>query len=94
MFLIRAPSRFELILSAETLYSPESCCKLMDAISSLLSDSGIAIIASKRYYFGVGGGTQELARICASYSMSMSIARVFEDGVSNIREIVTLTRVT
>ena len=66
----------------------------MQTVNALLSDAGVATIASKRYYFGVGGGTQELARISPSHSMSMSVVRVFEDGISNIREIVTLTRVT
>ena len=89
---LRLPCSFDLILSAETLYSAESCLKIVLTLESLLSDTGVAIIANKRYYFGVGGGTQELKRIVASRAMSLRVVRVIEDGVSNIREVICISR--
>ena len=42
------PSRYNIILSAETLYSIESCAKIYTFIKRHLSSDGVAIIANKR----------------------------------------------
>ena len=59
-----------------------------------LSPSGVALIASKRFYFGVGGGTFTLETLVKSANtLSYEVIQVFEDGCSNIREIVKLQRI-
>uniref|UniRef100_A0A915JXA9 protein-histidine N-methyltransferase n=1 Tax=Romanomermis culicivorax TaxID=13658 RepID=A0A915JXA9_ROMCU len=47
--------KFDIILSSETIYCPSSYEKLFKAISTLLKQDGIALVAAKSYYFGVGG---------------------------------------
>lgn len=91
--MCRLPFLFDLILSAETLYSMESCAKVFASIDTHLSDSGLAVIASKMYYFGVGGGTQQLKQLVAcSATLEIVQSEVIEDGGSNIREILVLKR--
>lgn len=51
--------QFEVIFSAETLYSSQSCRQMAELLKFLKYPGGTAYIASKRYYFGVGGGTVE-----------------------------------
>ncbi len=56
---------------------------------------GLALLANKRYYFGVGGGTSELLRIAdAEFPSVFHIVRVkeFVDGSSNIRDILSVRR--
>ena len=58
-----------------------------------LSSTGSALIASKRFYFGVGGGTYTLQTLVeAAGILSYDVLQVYEDGHSNIREIVQLKR--
>ena len=91
------PKLYGLIVSAETLYTIESCKKVYIMISKFLCLNGLAILASKRYYFGVGGGVYELESIIKARGDSDRFAvverRSFEDGKSNIRDIVVLKRI-
>ena len=109
-------TRFSLLLSAETLYNEKVCAKLFHMILFHLKIDGIAVISSKRYYFGVGGGTRDLMNMVDLYNVSIrkrrkkevasgvidcdiyyedreltcQVASIFEDGKSNIREILIL----
>jgi hypothetical protein len=68
-----------------------------------LSATGVALLATKRFYFGVGGGTMELKDLvdaAASVNrtedgrmpLTLQVMREFVDGSSNIREIVAVRR--
>lgn len=85
----------DLVLTAETCYSVASIPPLLAVLDRLLAPGGEVLVAAKRFYFGVGGGSRELAervrddpaaRFCAE------TVRVFDDGASNVREIVRLRR--
>jgi hypothetical protein len=87
-------SKFDLILSSETIYSLISCEKLYYMLDKHLADDGVALIATKRFYFGVGGGTFELERMVKeSQTLSLQVVKSFEDGQSNIRDILSVTRI-
>lgn len=49
---------FDLVLSAETCYTEESCVGVARVLSEVLapSRSACAVVATKRFYFGTGGG--------------------------------------
>ena len=52
--------QFDLILMAETFYNVEYYPSLLSAIDFLLKpDSGKVLIATKTFYFGLGGGLFE-----------------------------------
>ena len=64
----------------------------------MLALEGIALIATKRYYFGCGGGSYELMRLFQESSYSSSyccrIVKSFEDGNSNIRDIIEVKKIS
>ena len=66
--------------------------------------NGIAYVAAKRYYFGVGGGTSDFIQIFNSTRLqandsigpnnvhySIETVKIIEDRFSNIREILKIT---
>ena len=81
--------KFELILSAETAYREDTTHSLVECVAKTLSVSGEALVATKRYYFGCGGGVAALEneigridRLCCEVVWSA------EDGRSNVRDIL------
>lgn len=92
---INVPEYFDLVISAETLYTVESCRMVTTLLDRHLSQSGTALIASKRYYFGVGGGTAELQTLIAHCkTLSATVVFTADDGKSNVRDIVKIERIT
>jgi SAM-dependent methyltransferase len=84
-------SKYSLILTSDTLYEPSVLVTLLSMIEQSLAADGVALIAAKRYYFGIGGGTQPLMeRVSQRGKMEAQVEKVIEDGKSNIREIVSL----
>lgn len=53
--------KFDVILSSETIYNPSNYKKICNIIKELLQSDGIAYIAAKSIYFGVGGSTKEFS---------------------------------
>jgi hypothetical protein len=100
MSWVGSATTFDLILSAETLYNEDTCRGIVTLLHMFLSPSGIAILANKRYYFGVGGGTVSLENIIAASTvcsavtgtkLQCEVVRSFEDGTSNIRDIIAVS---
>lgn len=82
--------QFDLILSAETAYSDTNANTLVDLVKAHLTPTGTALIATKRFYFGLGGGSASLEEASKRVGLSCRLVRAFEDGVSNIRDIMEL----
>ena len=56
-----------------------------------LKPNGIAYLATKRFYFGVGGGTLTFQNLMNEYpEFEMEIIQSFEDGKSNIRDLLVI----
>lgn len=49
-------SKYDVILTSETIYNPDYYGALHDTLSQLLDRNGRVYLASKAHYFGVGGG--------------------------------------
>ncbi|NXD93368.1 MET18 methyltransferase, partial [Chaetorhynchus papuensis] len=49
-------SKYDIILTSETIYNPDYYSALHDTLSELLHKKGCVYLASKVHYFGVGGG--------------------------------------
>ncbi|CAM9632514.1 unnamed protein product [Ectocarpus sp. 8 AP-2014] len=92
---------FDLILTAETLYTTAVADKVLDMVARHLAPGGQALVASKRFYFGTGGSTQYFrevidARRCsvaaeASRRLVCSDAAVIDTGKGNIREVLRVS---
>lgn len=55
-FVEKNDTRFDVILTAETIYSTNSYDKLIRLFKNKLKPDGVVLLAAKTYYFGVGGG--------------------------------------
>ncbi|KFQ43774.1 Histidine protein methyltransferase 1, partial [Nestor notabilis] len=49
-------SKYDIILTSETIYNPDYYDALHDTLAQLLDKNGRVYLASKVHYFGVGGG--------------------------------------
>ena len=94
--------RLDLILATETTYTPESCrdtAFLM--LSHLKIDVGVGLVATKRFYFGVGGGTDLFTIACkelasdqglyAGLQLSVRTVQSYDTGNANIRDLLEVT---
>ena len=62
------------VLGAEVTYAPSACATLAAALASLLGPPPApALIASKRYYFGVGGGVDAFTRAAEGAGLVVSL---------------------
>jgi hypothetical protein len=87
------PMNYNIILSAETLYTSDLCQRMGILLETLLKDDGVALLATKRYYFGVGGGTLSFtSAIDARGILVCEVVKSIEDGQSNIRDIIKVTK--
>lgn len=90
--------RFDLVLAAETTYTVSSAKHtILLLLRHLKLDSGIGLIATKRYYFGVGGGIDVLhdeasrAKIIINglvYGLMIENIKEYDSGQSNIRDLL------
>jgi len=99
-FLSNTDGRFDLILASETTYTTESCndtAFLM--LKHLKIDSGVGLVATKRFYFGVGGGTDMFADAAKTLNTSsvqpfsqqrlvVRTIRSYDTGNANIRDLL------
>jgi hypothetical protein len=62
-----------------------------------LADDGVALLGTKRFYFGAGlnGGTAQLRSLVElrpDSTLAMQVVCSIEDGKSNIRDILQITK--
>lgn len=88
--------KLDLVLAAETVYARSQVVSLARCVVRLLAPGGVALIAGKQYYFGVGGGMrefeEEVKRAGTRDGLRVETKKVWErrDGVSNVREILEI----
>lgn len=96
--LLLNEATYDFVFAAEVAYSVESIERLAACILRMLKPGGIALIAGKTYYFGVGGGMRALEQSLRSYArhrmidIVTEVAAEFRDGKSNVREILSVLR--
>lgn len=89
---------YDLLLTSDTLYSSKTLPVLIRVIDAVLAPDGVALVAAKRFYFGVGGSTGEFMGLLDEYKCTQGgrfegiSIRTFENGKSNIRELIQITR--
>ena len=92
---------FDLILAAETIYSDQTAQETAQLLAQhLRPHTGVALVATKRYYFGVGGGSDALRRHIiqqqqqqhhADHHFEIETVREYDNGSGNIRELLRVT---
>ena len=88
---------FDCILAAETTYSATAAASTARFVANHLKHSGVAYIATKRYYFGVGGGSDAFREGLLRYAtregeFQISAVEVYDNGRGNIRELLCVRR--
>lgn len=83
--------QFDVILTSETIYNPANNHKIIDTLSRKLKPvTGVAYLAAKTYYFGVGGGVREFEALIAADGRLRS--EVVWRSTENVqREILRIT---
>lgn len=89
---------YDVVLTADTVYATEQVEELVHCMVGVIAPRGCALVAGKKYYFGVGGGTRafrkRLEEVGGEKGVQFEVTVVKEicDGVSNVREILKVTR--
>ncbi|XP_072041672.1 histidine protein methyltransferase 1 homolog [Amphiura filiformis] len=82
-------SKYDIILTSETIYSIESQPVLHDVLKALLSPGGTVYVAAKTHYFGVGGGTRMFEDLVKERGdFTINVCKEYKDGVQ--REILKM----
>ncbi len=83
--------KFDYILTSETIYNQANYAALHDFCKAVLKPDGFILLSAKRYYYGVGGGVDSfLDFVEAQKTFGYQMAKVIDDGTSNIRDIIIL----
>lgn len=75
-------SKYDLILTSETIYNPDYYEALHDVLSRLLETNGCIYLATKAHYFGCGGGVLLFTKFIEEKNVFKSrIVRVIDKGL-------------
>ena len=80
---------WDVIIMSETVYTPIKTLETYNLLRKHLRKNGTGYVGGKRFYFGCGGGMGEFCRIIEGEKWEWE-RRVFEDGESNIRDVVVM----
>ena len=90
--LLGASPKYDLIITAETIYNMNCQHKLLDLLDKCLAKEGRVLLASKIHYFGVGGGLRQFEALLEECK-KWDFKTVMETGATNLkREIIELKR--
>ncbi|XP_008494003.1 histidine protein methyltransferase 1 homolog [Calypte anna] len=83
-------SKYDLILTSETIYNPDYYSALHDTLAQLLDKNGRVYLASKIHYFGVGGGIHLFEKFVEERNVfRSSIVKTIDKGLKRcIMEMV------
>ena len=89
--------RIDLVLASEVLYRPAQYAVLSRVLMHCLAPTGVAVIGTKRMYFGaaLGGGTDAFLahlRAAGGGGLRARVAHSVEDGRSMTRDIILVER--
>ncbi len=83
---------YDVVLTAETIYDPAGHEALLDLIRHCLRPGGVALVATKAHYFGVGGGAAAFRLAVEGSGWACSTVKEWDDGYSNMRCVLRLDR--
>lgn len=70
---VAGPAVFDFVIGSEIIYSPANYGKITSLVTNALKDeNSVAIIASKMYYFGVGGSVDDFQKFCEKNNPELS----------------------
>ena len=94
-----SPFAYDIVLASDATYSVECCEQLVACVQRVLAPGGVAFVATKKYYFGTGGGELELNNALERSNgnggdlVVASRTVVADTGMSMARCVICLRRV-
>ena len=88
-------SAHDVVIASETTYSLSSCRSTVQLLAKhLKSTTGVGLVATKRFYFGVGGGAAEFRSLCEGEGLEVDEGAtvVVDRGDANIREVIVVRK--
>lgn len=80
----------DVILGADVTFDDEATRKALQCIDRLLAPGGFALVGTKQYYFGTGGGLVEMERFIAASHIPLSPRVLWEGGEGSMRRAIVL----
>ena len=88
------PALHDIVIASETTYAVSACASTVALLVKHLGVSGIGIVATKRYYFGVGGGSEEFKELAEKAGLRIVDEIKVDTGTQNIRDLLIVKKVT
>lgn len=86
--LLKETEKFDIILTAETIYNEKNYDKLLSLLKNRISEGGTIFVAAKTYYFGVGGGTRQFETSLKKFDLTSEV--VWKTNIGIQREILKI----
>lgn len=87
-------TKIDYIIASDTIYTPATVRSFVSVVSQLASKDTICWLASQKYYFGLGGGTQSLIDTIKEEKLPLSVEIVETLGEDTVkRDIVCVRRI-
>uniref|UniRef100_A0A8D9EQH8 protein-histidine N-methyltransferase n=1 Tax=Cacopsylla melanoneura TaxID=428564 RepID=A0A8D9EQH8_9HEMI len=81
-------TKFDIILTSETIYSVTNHNKLISVFKNLLNSTGCVYLAAKIYYFGVGGCIYDFEKLLVEHDFETTTVWEQNEGVK--RKIIKI----
>ncbi|XP_028966604.1 histidine protein methyltransferase 1 homolog, partial [Galendromus occidentalis] len=88
--LFQAPTKYDMIVTSETIYRQENYKSLLDLFTHCLKPGGLVIVAAKAVYFGVGGSVHEFQEFCKQ--SLWNVQTLWKGNADVPREVFALQR--
>ena len=85
--------KVDLILASDTIYTPATIRAFISVVNQIATPETMVVIASQRYYFGLGGGTQALNALIEELHLPLRVEVLKTLGTDSVkRDIIRLIK--
>lgn len=88
-----AEKKIDYILASDTIYTPETIRAFISVVNQLADENTTVWIASQKYYFGLGGGTQALISMIKEMNLPLTVDILKTVGLESVkRDIIQIKK--
>lgn len=77
--------KVDLILASDTIYTPATIRAFISVVNQIATPETMVVIASQRYYFGLGGGTQALNALIEERTCRWRVGGAEDAGTDSVK---------
>jgi len=84
--------KYDILLMSEVIYKKENYEKVMKVIEGFMDGNGVTLLATKKYYYGVGGNLNEFLDCLDSQFSQFQYKELYiaDAKISNKRSIIEI----